>query len=98
MTYNYDFRLDSIETGGATGMDAFFANEPAVVSPVGTAKEAAAPVRVKVGSLSQLQGFTRVSSDTLINKSTNDLWAIRKDGDEFQIERLFSDSGSPLKG
>ena len=98
MKPNYDFRLDSIQTGGATGMDAFFANEPTVVSPVGTAKTAAAPMRVKVASLSQLQGFTRISAETLINKSTNDLWAIRKDGDGFQIERLFNDSGSPLKG
>lgn len=94
----YDFRLGSIQTGEATGLDAFFASEPQVVSPVGTAKAASKPARVKVASLSQLNGFTRVSAETLINKSTNDLWAIRKDGDSFLIERLFQDDGSPLKG
>lgn len=96
---DYDFRLGSIETGGATGMDAFFESEPEVVSPVGTAKAASQPApRMKVASLDQLKGFSRVAADTLINKSTNDLWAIRRDGDSFQIERLFQDDGSPLKG
>lgn len=94
----YDFRLDTIQTGGAAGMDAFFANEPEVVSPVGQAKTAAARPRVKVASLDQLKGFTRVAADTLINKSTNDLWAIRREGGDFVIERLFQDNGQPLKG
>lgn len=94
-----NFKLDSIQSGGTTGLDAFFASEPRVVSPVGQTKAAAVkPGRVKVGSLSQLDGFQRLSSDTLINKSTQDLWSIQSDGQDFFIERLFHDDGTPLKG
>jgi hypothetical protein len=97
-----DFDLRFVETGGATGMDSFFASEPSIVSPVeerpkvsSTKKPAG---RVKVGSLSQLNGFQRVAEDTLIHKSTRDLWAIQKESDgEFYIERLFQDDGNPLK-
>jgi len=94
---DFDFNMDQFETGGATGMDALLANEPEIVSPVGQAKVAAPPTRVKVGSLQQLEPFHRIASDTLVHKSTNDLWAIRQDGGEYFIERLFQD-GEPLKG
>lgn len=92
-----DFKMESFESGGATGLDALFESEPEIVSPT-TTKVAEAEKRVKVGSLDQLDGFVRVASDTLINKATNDLWALRKDGDNFYIERLFEDNGQPLKG
>jgi hypothetical protein len=92
-----NFKLSSIQSSGAPGMDAFFESEPQIVSPVGTTK-VAAPQRVKVSSLQQLGSFQRISSDTLVHKSTNDLWALRKDGEEYYIERLFQDNGSPLKG
>jgi hypothetical protein len=93
-----NFKLSDIQTGGATGMDALLANDPQIVSPVGQAKKASAPKRVKIGSLQQLEGFQRVAADTLIHKSTQELWAIRKDGEDFCIERLFQDNGLPLKG
>lgn len=93
-----DFKMDQFEPSGATGIDALFESEPQIVSPVGKAKEASAPKRVRIASLQQLQGFVRVASDTLINKATNDLWALRKEGDQFFIERLFQDDGQPLKG
>lgn len=84
--------------GGSSGLDAFFASEPRIVTPVGQTKQAAAaPVRVKVASLQQLDGFIHTANDQLIHKSTNDLWALRKDGQDFYIERLFQD-GSPVKG
>lgn len=92
-----DFKMDDYEAGGSVGMDAFFEAEPQIISPVGQTKAASAPKRVKVSSLQQLQGFTRVASDTLINKATNDLWALRKEGEAFYIERLFQDDGHPLK-
>ena len=99
---NPNFDVGSIDTGDATGMDAFFASEPQIVSPVGVAAQIEAqrpaPPRIKVTRVSQLDGFVRTSSDQLINKSTQDLWAIRKNGDEFFIERLFQDDGEPLKG
>ena len=94
-----DFNLDSIQTGECTGMDAFFAKEPQIVSPVGTTKAAPAQPRIKVGRTSQLNGFVRISEDMLVNKATQDLWAIKKHGDnDYYIERLFADDGSPLKG
>ena len=93
-----DFKMDQFESASASGMDALFEAEPQIVSPVGTAKEASVPKRTRVASLQQLQGFVRVGSDTLINKATNDLWALRKEGDNFFIERLFQDDGQPLKG
>jgi hypothetical protein len=93
-----DFKLSQIESGQSVGIDALFENEPQIVSPVGQAKSASAPKRVKVGSLNQLQGFVRVATDTLVNKATNDLWALMKEGDTFFIERLFQDDGQPLKG
>lgn len=95
---DFDFDLSSIQSGGATGMDAFFASEPEVVSLVGEAPVVARPEPIRIGSLKQLEGFTRVSSETLINKSTRDLWAIKPDGNDFVIERLFQDDGQPLKG
>jgi hypothetical protein len=93
-----NFKLRNIETGGATGMDALFANEPQIISPVGESKPSPAPRRIKVASLSGLKGFTRVASDTLVNKATNDLWALREEDGAFFIERLFQDDGQPLKG
>ena len=92
---NYD--LGSIESS-ASGMDAFFEAEPTIVSPVGTAKQASKPMRVKVGSLQQLTGFKRLSGETLVNKATQDLWALKKEGEDYYIERLFQEDGQPLKG
>ncbi len=94
-----DFKLGGIESGPATGMDAFFAAEPEIVTPTGKSKVASAPKRVKVTSLQQLKGFQRVAADTLVNRVTQDLWSIAKDGNgEFFVQRLFNDDGQPLKG
>jgi hypothetical protein len=91
-----DFKLDFEQS--ASGLDAFFASEPAVVSPYGAKVATAKPMRRKVGSIADLNGFARASSDTLVHKSTNDLWALKQDGQSYYIERLFNDTGSPLKG
>lgn len=93
-----NYKLSDIQPSGATGLDALLASEPQIVSPVGQAKAPPPPQRVRIGSLQQLAGFHRVSADTLVHKSTNDLWALRKDGDDLFIERLFQDDGQPLKG
>jgi hypothetical protein len=69
---------------------------PAVLNP-GALKKQAAEQR-KIASLGQLNGFVRIASDTLINKSKKDLWALKKNGDSYVIERLFQDGGLPLKG
>lgn len=54
---------------------------------------------LRVASLGDLTSFfTKVGTDTLIHKSTRDLWALKQDASGFLIERLFDDSGEPLKG
>lgn len=64
--------------------------------PAGRVKRQAA---VRLASLGDLTSFfTKVGSDTLIHKSTRDLWALKQDASGFLIERLFDDSGEPLKG
>lgn len=85
-----NFKFDDFETSGATGMDALFTREASAKVP--------RPARVRVASVSQLQGFQRLSRDTLIHKSDRDLWALRKEGDSMFIERLFDDAGTPIKG
>lgn len=86
------------------GLDAFFEEEPTHVTPVqaAEAKPPASPKkasrRIKVGSLQQLDGFVRTAEDQLVHKSDRDLWSLKKEGESFYIERLFDDTGSPLKG
>lgn len=96
-----NYKLDKIQTTVATGLDAFFQSESQIVTPINpapvVAKTAAAKGRVKVGSLAQLNGFERVSSETLIQKATKDLWTIKREGNDYYIERLFEDNGDPLK-
>jgi len=92
---DFDFKDMESQT---TGLDAFFAAEPEIVTPVGQAKQASAPKRVSITTLDQLKGFRRVSSDTLVNKATADLWSIGKDDNGgFYVQRLF-DGDQPLKG
>lgn len=105
---NGNYNLGDIESGPAGGLDAFFASEPRIITPaeasgrpmgaVHTKTAAQKPMRQKVASLQQLDGFQRLSAETLVHKSTNDLWTIRKEGEDFFIERLFQDNGSPQKG
>jgi hypothetical protein len=86
-----DFDLGGVEVTGSSGIDALFTRDPQMVTP--TRK------RAKVASLADLSGFTRLSADSLIHKSTRDLWAIRREEDgSLAIERVFDDNGSPLKG
>jgi len=54
--------------------------------------------RIRVGCLGDLTQFLKLGDDTLIHKSTRDLWSFRRDGQDYDIERLFDDSGEPLKG
>lgn len=54
---------------------------------------------IRVASLGDLTSFLKVASGTLVHKSTNDLWSFAKDADGgLLVERLFDDSGEPLKG
>jgi hypothetical protein len=88
----HDFDLSGFEVQGSTGLDCFFQREPEIVTP--TKK----PSRIRVASIQDLSGFTRISSDTLIHKSDRDLWAIKRQGDgSLFVERQFDDNGDPLK-
>lgn len=53
---------------------------------------------MRVAGLGDISGFLRVANDTLIHKSTRDLWSFRQEGEEYVIERLFDANGEPLKG
>lgn len=83
-----DFDLGSFEVAGAGGLDSLFQREAHLVTPV----------RRKVASVSDLKPFMRVSSEMLVHKSQRDLWALKKQADgTYFIERLFDDTGEPLK-
>lgn len=67
-------------------------------------RSAQLPNKFRVASLGDLSGFfsgALVSSDKsgeLVHKATKDLWGFRQDGDQYIVERLFTDGGEPLKG
>lgn len=50
-----------------------------------------------LGDISDLFSMRAGSAD-LVHKATNEYWAVRKEGEDFVIERLFNDTGEPLKG
>jgi hypothetical protein len=51
-----------------------------------------------VAGLGDLGDFLRVASDdSLVHKATRDLWSLSRKGDQYVIERLFDDTGKPLK-
>lgn len=87
------FDLGQMQVSGATGLDALFEREPAMLKPLPKS------ARVRVASVNQLQPFTRLSAETLIHKSNQDLWSLQKEADgQYYIQRLFDDNGQPLKG
>ena len=52
----------------------------------------------KVASLDDLDGFVRISHDTLISKSDKDLWKVEEDDDgNLLVYRLFDSDKSPLR-
>lgn len=85
------FDFSDFEMSGASGLDAMFAREAHILSPHQSQRK-------KVASLGDLSSFVRLSNETLVHKSNRDLWALKKEGNEFFIERLFDDNGEPLKG
>lgn len=84
-----DFDLGSFQVQGSSGMDAFFKREPAIVTPT---------KRMKVASIQDLNGFQRLSAETLIHKAQKDLWSIKRETDgSMVIERQFDGNGDPLR-
>ena len=80
---------NGLQTQGSSGIDAIFARN----------ELRASHNRKADLSVSDLNGFTRISAETLVHKSNAELWTLRKEADgKFYIERLFDDNGEPLKG
>ena len=87
-----DFDLSDIQVAGSPGLDSMLSREAHIVAPFKTGRK-------MVASLGDLHGFLRLSSDTLIHKSNQDLWTLHKESDgKYYIERLFDDNGEPIKG
>lgn len=55
--------------------------------------------RMTVTAMGDLTEFMKSAGgdDDLIHKATKDLWKLSKSGGEFVIERLFDETGNPLK-
>jgi hypothetical protein len=83
----------------SSGMDAYLGDDAEAVDIrelVGA--EIEEPKRIRIANVEQLQGFSRVASDTLIRKSERDLWSLKQSEEgDWVIERLFDDEGNPLK-
>lgn len=69
------------------------------LAPSGGRRAGTSEFRRVVSSVGDLQDFFRFGSEStdLVHKATKDLWSLKKDGGEFVIERLFNESGKPLK-
>jgi hypothetical protein len=64
----------------------------------GFQKGANEPHKIKVAFLEDLYGFdTTADANSLIHKSSRELWSIAADGDGFVIEKQFDGNGTPVK-
>lgn len=85
------FDLGDMEMSGSSGIDTLLQNEPKLVSPFKTGRR-------KVASIGDLSNFLRLSKETLVHRSERELWALKKEGGDYYVERLFDGNGQPLKG
>lgn len=84
------FDFGGFEMSGSAGLDALLGDDKPKVARV---------ERKKVASLGDITDFVRVSAESLIHRSSRDLWALKKQADgTYYIERLFDNNGEPLKG
>lgn len=62
-------------------------------------RRVASTVRMAASSLGDLSSLFRTASqdDELVHRATKDLWSFRQEGDQYVIERLFDETGEPLK-
>ena len=62
-------------------------------------RKMATTVRMRVADVMDLTAFFEPTArqDELVHKATQDLWALKKSDDGYVIERLFTDTGKPLK-
>lgn len=63
-----------------------------------TGTRTASGFRRVVAGLGDLGEFLKAGSgESLVHKATRDLWSLSRQGDQYVIERLFDDTGKPLK-
>ena len=75
----------------------FGSYDPIHIYPSTSKQASNVKVRVSnIGDLSSLFANTKKEGE-LIHKATQDIWSFKKTEDGFTIERLFDDSGEPLK-
>ena len=65
----------------------------------GTPRKTATNYRMVVSDLGDISSMfaTAKVGDDLVHKATKDLWSVSKAGGKFVIERLFDNTGNPLK-
>ena len=62
-------------------------------------RRTAGAFRKVISGMGDLTAFMQGDQPTeLIHKSTQDLWNLRKEGEQYVIERVFDYTGEPLKG
>jgi len=74
----------------SSSLDDFF-------SPASSPRQASSGGKIRVASLHQLAGFSRVADDTLVRVSQQDFWKLGQDGEGYFIERLVSDDEGPVR-
>lgn len=67
------------------------------LNPSSGRQRVADAVARRVAGLGDLGDFLKLAKDTLVHKATKDLWSLKKVGEEYVIERLFDETGDPLK-
>jgi hypothetical protein len=67
------------------------------LNPASGRQRVADAVARRVAGLGDLGDFLKVAKDTLVHKATKDLWSLKKVGEDYVIERLFDETGDPLK-
>ena len=84
-----DFKFSS------SSIDDFYKSNKPKVSSSGLL-----PSKMRVASKQDLNGFMKISKDTLIHVSQQDFWKLAQDSEtgEYYIERLTDDTNGPVKG
>jgi hypothetical protein len=91
--------MDSMYKGLMVGMPAGMSKAAALAEEAILRGSTTSGEKIVLASLDDLFSFNRVATNTLIHKSSEDLWKIGVDasGQTF-IEQLYNDNGEPLKG
>ena len=76
----------------------FFGVQRGHLRAAGTRSRTATAYRMTVTAMGDLTDFMKSGTDEeIVHKSSKDLWKLSKANGEFVIERLFDETGNPLK-